>query len=54
MIFECTDRKFGVVAAVSVQRNNMEVSLVLVEVFLHVVGALVVNDVDIGGWTVLL
>ena len=54
IIFECADRMFGSVAVVGVQGNNLEVNVVLAEGFLHGVGALVVNDVDIGGWTVLL
>ena len=54
MIFECVDRTFGGVSAVGVQGENLEVNVVLVEGFLHGVGALVVEDVESGGCTVLL
>ena len=40
--------------AVGVRKNNLEVNDVLAEGFLHGVGALVVEDVDSGGCTVLL
>ena len=54
MMFECADRTFGGVAVVGVQENKLEVNVVLAEGFLHGVGALVVEDVEIGGCTVLL
>ena len=54
MIFECADRTFGGVAEVGIQENNLEVNVVLAEGFLHGMGALVVEDVESGGCTVLL
>ena len=54
IIFECVDSTFGGVAAVGVQGKNLEVNVVLAEGFLHGVGALVVNDMESGGCTVLL
>ena len=54
MIFECVDRKFGGVAAVGVWGNKLEVNVLLAEGFLHGVGALVVEDVQSWGCTVLL
>ena len=54
MIFECADRMFGSVAAVDVQGNKLEVNVVFAEGFLHGVGALVVEDVWSGGYTLSL
>ena len=54
MIFECVDRTFGGVAAVGVRGNKLEVNVLLAEIFLHVVGALVIEDVESGGFTLLL
>ena len=54
MIFEDADRTFGGVATVGVRGNELEVNVVLAEGFLHGVGALVVEDVESGGCTVLL
>ena len=53
MIFECVDRTFGGFAAVGVQGDKLEINIVLAEGFPHVVGALVVEDVESGGFTVL-
>ena len=54
MIFECADCTFGGVAAVGVRGKNLEVNVVLAEGFLHGVGALIVEDADSGGCTLLL
>ena len=54
IIFECADRTFAGVAAVGIQGNKLEVNVVLAEGFLNGMGALVVEDVEIGGCTVLL
>ena len=54
MISECADCTFGGVVAVGVQGKKMEVNIVLAEDFLHGVGALVAEDVESGGCTVLL
>ena len=54
MIFECSDRTFGGIVAVGVRGNKVEVNIVLAEGFLHGAGALVVEDLDSGGCTVLL
>ena len=54
MIFKCEDRTFSGVAEVGVRWNNLEFNVVLAEVFLHGVGALVVEGVERVGCTVLL
>ena len=54
MIFEGADHMVGGVAVVGVHRNDSEVNVILTEGFLHGVGALVVEDVESGGCTVLL
>ena len=54
MILECADHTFGSVVAVGIRGNKLEVNIVIVELFLHGMGALVVEDVEIGGSTVLL
>ena len=53
IIFKCADRMFGGVADVGVLGDKMEVNVVFSEVFLHGVGALVVEDTDIGVCTIL-
>ena len=53
MVFECTDCTFGGVAAVGVRGVNLEINVVLAEGFMYGVGALVAEDVDSGGCTVL-
>ena len=45
VIFELADRTFGSVAAVGIWRNKLEVDVVLAEGFMHVTGALGVEDV---------
>ena len=54
MIFECADHTFKGVAVVSVRGNKLEVNVLFAEGFLHGVGALIVNYVESGGYTVLL
>ena len=54
MVFECEDCTFGGVAAVGIWGDKLEVDVVLAEGFLHGNGALVVEDVESGGRTVLL
>ena len=54
MISECVYRRFGGVVAVGVWGNNLEVNILIAEGFMHGVVALVVEDVDSGGCTVLL
>ena len=49
MILECADCTFSGVAAVGIQGNKLEVNVVLAKGFLHDMGALVVEDVEIGG-----
>ena len=53
IIIECADRTFGGVAAVGVRGDKLEVNVVFLEGFFHFVGALVVEDVDSGGCTML-
>ena len=53
MIFECADCTFIVVVVVGVQGDKLKVNVVFAEGFLHGVGALVVEDVDSGGFTML-
>ena len=53
MIFECVDCTFGGVAAVGIWGDKLEVDVVLAEGFLHGIGALVVEDVESAGFTVL-
>ena len=45
---------FGGVAAVGIRGNKLEVNVVLSEGFMHGMGALVVEDAEIGGCTVFL
>ena len=47
--FKYADRKFGGIVEVGVRGNKLEVNVVLMEVFLHGVGALVVKDVESKG-----
>ena len=54
IIFECTDRTFGGVAAVGVRGDKLEVNIVFAEGFLHCVGALMFEDVEIGVCTMLV
>ena len=54
MIIECADRTFSGVAAVGVRGKKLEVNILLAEGFMHGMGALVVEDVEIRGCTVLL
>ena len=54
MIFECADRTFGGVAAVGILGDKLKVDVVIAEGLLHCTGALVVEDVESGGCTVLL
>ena len=54
MVFECADCTFGGIAAVGVRGNKLEFNVVLAEGFLHDVVALVVEDVESVGCTVLL
>ena len=53
VIFECADCTFYGVAAVGVQEDKLGVDAVFVEGFLHGMGALIVGDVDSGGFTIL-
>ena len=48
------DHTFGGVAAVGVWGDKLEVNVVFAEGFLHGVGALVVEDVESGGFTILV
>ena len=54
MVFECADCTFSSVVAVCIWGDKLEVGVVFAEGFLHGTGALVVEDVDSGGRTVLL
>ena len=51
MIFECADCTFGGVVVLGVRGDKLEVNVVFAEVFLHCVGALIVQDVESGGCT---
>ena len=53
MIVECADHTFCGVATVGVRGDKLEVSIVFAEGFLHGVGALIVEDVESEGCTVL-
>ena len=53
MIFECTDFVFCGVAAEGVRGDKLEVNVVFEEGFLHGVVALVVEDAESGGCTIL-
>ena len=54
MILECVDHTFGSISGVGIWRDKLEVDVELAEGFLHGTGALVVEDVESGGCTVLL
>ena len=54
IIFECADRTFGGVAAVGIWGDKLEVDVALAEGFMHGTRALVVEDVESGGSTMLL
>ena len=53
MIFECADCTFGVVVALGVRGDKLEVNVVFAEVFLHCVGALVVKYLESESCTML-
>ena len=53
MIIECADRTFGGVTAVGVRGDKLKSNVLFTEGFLHWVGALIVEDVDSGGCTML-
>ena len=54
IMFECADCTFGGVAEVGVRGDKPEVNVVLEEGFLNGMGAIVVEDVESGGCTLLL
>ena len=53
MIFECADCTFGGVATVVVQGGKLEVNVLFAELFMHYVGALIVNNVESKGYTIM-
>ena len=53
MIIECADHTFVGVTAVGVRGGKLEDNVVFAEGFFHCVGALIVEDVDSGGCTIL-
>ena len=54
MIFECADHTFGSAATVGVRGDKLEVNVVFTDGFLHCVVALILEDVESGGCTILV